>query len=56
MRFFNFNDIHGVSEWQTNTGQWPWQTAATALVPAGHTKFYRNQLVYLNLDCMHGAG
>ena len=29
--------VHGVSEWQTIPGQWPWQTAASALVRAGHT-------------------
>ena len=29
--------------------QWPWQTAAAALVPAGHTKVYISQLVLLSL-------
>ena len=47
--FFKFNDVHGVSEWQTTPGQWPWQTAAAALVLAGHTKLYSNQLVSLSL-------
>ena len=45
----NFYDVHGVSEWQTIPGQWPWQTAAGALVPAGHTKLFSSQLVYLGL-------
>ena len=42
-------DVHGASEWQATTGQWPWQTAAAALVPAGHTKLYSSQLVSLSL-------
>ena len=33
------------SEWQTVPDQWPWQTVATALVRAGHTKLYGSQLV-----------
>ena len=46
---FTFYDVHGVSERQTFPGQWPWQTAAAALVPAGHTKMYSSQLVLLSL-------
>ena len=46
---FTFYDVHGVSERQTFPGQWPWQTAAAALVPAGHTKVYSSQLVSLSL-------
>ena len=46
---FTFYDVHGVSERQTIPGQWPWQTAAAALVPAGHTKVYSSQLVSLSL-------
>ena len=32
---FTCYDVYGASEWQTIPGQWPWQTAAAALVPAG---------------------
>ena len=46
---FTFYDVHGVSEWQTTPGRWPWQTAAAALVPAGHTKVCSSQLVSLSL-------
>ena len=46
---FTFYDVHGVSERQTIPSQWPWQTAAAALVPAGHTKMYSSQLVLLIL-------
>ena len=42
---FTFYVVHCVSEWQTILGQWPWQTAAAALVPTGHTKLYSSQLV-----------
>ena len=37
---FTLSDVHGVLEWETIPGQWPWQTDAGALVPAGHTKVY----------------
>ena len=37
--------VHCVSEWLTIPCQWPWQTAATALVRTGHTKLYSSQLV-----------
>ena len=46
---FTFNVVHCVSEWQTIIRQWPWQTAAAALVPTGHTKLYSSQLVSLSL-------
>ena len=46
---FTFYVVHAVSEWQTILGQWPWQTAAAALVPTGHTKLYSSQLVSLSL-------
>ena len=41
-----FYDVHGVSEWQMIPGQRLWQTAAAALVPAGHTKLDSSQLVF----------
>ena len=47
--FFHFLCCSCVSEWQTILGQWPWQTAAAALVPTGHTKLYSSQLVSLSL-------
>ena len=47
--FFTFYVVHGVSEWQTILGQWPWQTADAALVPTGHSKLYSSQLVSLSL-------
>ena len=37
--------VHCVSKWLTIPCQWPWQTAATALVRTGHTKLYSSQLV-----------
>ena len=37
--------VHCVSEWLSILCQWPWQTADTALVCAGHTKLYSSQLV-----------
>ena len=46
---FIFCDVHGVSKCKTISGQWPWQTAAAALVPAGHTKLHSSQLVSLSL-------
>ena len=46
---FTFYVVYCVSEWQTIHGQWPWQTAAAALVPTGHTKLYSSQLVSLSL-------
>ena len=39
------NVVHCVSERLTIPCQWPWQTADTALVCAGHTKLYSKQLV-----------
>ena len=49
LQSFTFYDGHGVLERQTFPGQLPWQTAAAALVPAGHTKMYSSQLVLLSL-------
>ena len=46
---FTFYVVHCVSEWQTILGQWPWPTAAAALVPTGETKLYSSQLVSLSL-------
>ena len=46
---FTFYDVHSVSERQTIPCQWPWQTAAGALVLAGDTKLYSSQLVSLSL-------
>jgi hypothetical protein len=46
---FTFYVVHGVSEWQTILGQWPWQTVAAALVPTGHLKLYSSLLVSLSL-------
>ena len=49
----NFNSLLSLSMlfmvFQTILGQWPWQTAAAALVPTGHTKLYSSQLVSLSL-------
>ena len=33
--------VHCVSEWLTIPCQWPWQTADTTLVRAGHIELYR---------------
>ena len=49
LQLLSFTFYDGVSERQTIPGQWPWQTADAALVPAGHTKVYISQLVLLSL-------
>ena len=49
LRSFTFCDVNGVSEWQTIHGQWPGQTVAAALVPAGHTQLYSSLLISLSL-------
>ena len=46
-------DAHGVLELQTIPGQWLQQTAAAALVPAGHKKIVNWSP--LAFDLMHGA-
>ena len=46
---FTFYDVHGVSEWQTIPGQWPWKTDTGALVSAGYKQVYRSELVSLSL-------
>ena len=47
----------GVSGWQTIPGQWPWQTAACALLPAHSSIISSSQLVPLSFfSCCPGIG
>ena len=43
-----FTVCDGVSGWQTIPGQWPWQTAACALLPAHSSLISSSQLVPLS--------
>ena len=50
-----FTVCDGVSGWQTFPGQWPWQTAACALLPARSSIISSSQLVPLSFySCCPG--